>query len=177
MATFAIQRSTRVEARWRDAGHGAGIVDAEEDGAAGGVREGNQLTREVFGVGGQDATVAETKDVELGQTVLAGAELVQNLVSRVEHRLVSRSERSESSLRASHCAVPRGARRSYRKRPPAWQALGTVVRPHGGSRVADPGDDGRAAITRAGAGSTATAWRNSATGSPGMGGSRNVMLS
>ena len=51
----------RVEALRRDAGHGAGIVDAEEDGAAGGVREPNQLTREVLGVGGQDAAVAETK--------------------------------------------------------------------------------------------------------------------
>ena len=76
----------RVEARRRDAGHGAGIVYAEEDGAAVGVREGNQLTREVLGVGGQDAAVAEAEGLELGQTVLSGAELVQNPISRVEHR-------------------------------------------------------------------------------------------
>ena len=71
--------------RW-DAGHGAGIVHAEEDGAAGGVRERNQLAREVLGVGGQDAAVAETEGLEFGQTVLSGAELVQNPISRVEHR-------------------------------------------------------------------------------------------
>ena len=76
----------RVEALRRDARHRAGIVDAKEDDAAGGVRERNQLTREVLGVGGQYAAVAETKGLELGQTVLAGAELVQNLLSRVEHR-------------------------------------------------------------------------------------------
>ena len=122
----------RVEARRRDAGHGAGIVDAEEDGA-GGVRERDQLAREVLGVGGQDAAVAETEGLELGQAVLSGAELVQNLVSRVEHRLVSRSERSDSSLRASGrvaitCAG--AGRRKPRGAPPprvrrAWEAPGT----------------------------------------------------
>jgi len=75
-----------VQARRRDAGHGAGIVCAEEDGAAVGVREGNQLTREVLVVGGQDPAVAEAEGLELGPTVLSGAELVQNPISRVEHR-------------------------------------------------------------------------------------------
>ena len=75
-----------VEARRRNAGDGAGIVDPEENGAAVSVRERDEHGGEVVGVGGQDAGVAETKRLELGQTVVSGAELVQNLGSRVEHR-------------------------------------------------------------------------------------------
>lgn len=79
----------RVEALRRNPVHGAGVIHSEEDGAADGIREGHEFGCEVFRIGGEHAAVAEKNRLELGAAVLSGPELVQNLISSVEHRLMS----------------------------------------------------------------------------------------
>ena len=90
-----------IQALDRNPAHGAGVVDAKKHDAALGVGERHQLARELFGIGRRHASFPEADILELGAAVLAGAQLIQNLVSGVEHRVL----RSAFRLAAAGDAV------------------------------------------------------------------------
>ena len=72
--------------RWNSE-HPTRVIDAEEDGTSFGVRKRDQLASELFCVGGQHTSTPESHLLELGATVFARAELIQNLFLGIEHRI------------------------------------------------------------------------------------------
>ena len=111
----------RIDSCWRDAAHHARIVNAEEHEAAFGIREGNQLTGQLLGVGGDYASIPEAHFLELGAAVFSGPELIQYLISALEHRSIHR--------RRMFSLPGQGGRPAWRPRFGFWLYVPSSRRP------------------------------------------------